>query len=70
MTREDRIAWLSHPATQDLIQRISELREGVKEEWSVGVYSADEDKHEALGKCKVLLDVIELVRETGGVENE
>lgn len=66
MTREDRVAWLSHPATQELIQTISIERENIKESWTTGNYYTEQAEKEALGMCKALAGAIEMVEATGG----
>lgn len=70
MTKEDRKAWLSHPATQELIQSLSLLREEIKESWTTGGYYTEQAEKEALGMCKALAGAIETVEVTGGVEND
>lgn len=66
MQREDRLAWLSHPCTQELIQELSIAREAVKEGWSTGDYPTIEKNAEMVGQCKAITDAIEIVEETGG----
>ena len=70
MTREDRIAWHSHPATQDLIGRIAVEYEGIKEEWASGRYVTHEDQLEAIGRAKALMTALDLVEVSGGKEDE
>lgn len=70
MLLEDRQAWLSHPATQDLMSRISVEYEGIKESWANGSYITHESQLEAVGSAKGLTIAIELIEAVGGPQDE